>query len=315
MPRLGIIGTFVWDRIHAPEDAEGRRGEPHEDWGGIAYSLEAFAAARRDDWACLPIAKVGADAFEPIIQRVSSMDGVASLDGLISVPEQNNTVDLYYSDPSDRCERLQGGVPGWTWPELERHVSRCDALYVNFIAGWELDLATAQKMRAAFDGPVYCDIHSLLLGMTDTGVRVRRALDEWPEWSRCFDFIQGNEDEIRIVSGGIDNPAAAVTSLANAGSRAVFATLGANGAAWAAQSDEGAVEAGHVAATTEWSVSDPTGCGDVWGAACFASLLSGDAVGEAVARANRMSAAAASRSGTHDLAASISRESVGSEVS
>jgi sugar/nucleoside kinase (ribokinase family) len=315
MPRLGVIGTFVWDRIHSLENADGHRAEPFEDWGGIAYSLEAFAAARRDEWTCLPIAKVGADLFGPVVDRVSRIGGVDSVEGLVPVPEQNNRVDLYYSDPTDRCERLQGGVPGWNWQELEPQVSGCDALYVNFIAGWEIDLATAQELRGAFDGPIYCDIHSLLLGMSDTGVRVRRELEEWPEWSRCFDLIQGNEDEIRIVSGGIEDPEDAVRSLVKDGRRAVLSTLGADGAAWAARADGGEIEAGLVEPATGWRASDPTGCGDVWGAACFASFLSGAAVRDAAAFANRLSAAAAARSGTENLAADLSPQTVGNEAS
>ena len=31
MPRLGVVGTFVWDTIHGPDG-----GEPVNDWGGIA---------------------------------------------------------------------------------------------------------------------------------------------------------------------------------------------------------------------------------------------------------------------------------------
>ncbi|MBI4514068.1 MAG: hypothetical protein HY702_08155 [Gemmatimonadetes bacterium] len=35
---------------------------------------------------------------------------------------------------------------------------------------------------------------------------------------------------------------------------------------------------------------DPTGCGDVWGIACFVALLEGRSVEEAVTRANRAAA-------------------------
>ena len=37
MPRLGVVGTLVWDTIHGPDG-----GDPVEDWGGIAYSLAAW---------------------------------------------------------------------------------------------------------------------------------------------------------------------------------------------------------------------------------------------------------------------------------
>ena len=46
MKRLGILGTFVWDRIWTLADQEA--GRPFETWGGMAYSLAAAAAARAE---------------------------------------------------------------------------------------------------------------------------------------------------------------------------------------------------------------------------------------------------------------------------
>ena len=129
MACLGIVGTVVWDRIFpAPRSDAADPPPPLEDWGGITYSLESFEAARMGDWTFLPIVKVGGDVHDAVARRISAMPGVAGLDGLQRVEEQNNRVDLHYHDRGDRCERLTGGVPGWTWPELEPLVSRCDAL-------------------------------------------------------------------------------------------------------------------------------------------------------------------------------------------
>ena len=46
MPRLGVVGTMVWDTIYARDI--GREGPVHE-WGGIAYALAAADAALDDD--------------------------------------------------------------------------------------------------------------------------------------------------------------------------------------------------------------------------------------------------------------------------
>jgi len=313
--RLGILGTLVWDRIHPPPGLPGAGEEPYEDWGGITYSLEAFDAARSEGWTCLPIAKVGADVFGRAVERVSSLAGVSSVEALVEVPEHNNRVDLHYSDSADRCEHLWGGVPGWTWDELAPLIADCDALYVNFIAGWELDLPVAQRLRQEFDGPVFCDIHSLLLGTDRTGVRVRRELDEWPAWRACFDLVQGNRDEIRMVAGGIEDPLAGVRSLVSAGIGAAFSTLGPDGVAWAAPSDSpwlgspvdvvDAVTARVAGPLHAPSVADTTGCGDVWGATCFSSLLSGQLLPAAVELANRFGALTAGLRGTADLGVNL----------
>ncbi len=309
--RLGILGTMVWDRIHPPPGSPGAGGEPPEDWGGITYSIEAFDAARGDGWTCLPIAKVGADVFEKAVERISRLGGVGSVEALVEVPEQNNRVDLHYSDSSDRCEHLRGGVPGWTWNDLEPIIEDCDALYVNFIAGWELDLSVARRLREEFDGPLYCDIHSLLLGTDTTGVRVRRELDDWPAWRACFDLVQGNRDEIRIVTGGIEDPVAGVRSIVNSGVSVAFSTLGGDGVAWAAASDSRWLDSpsaigGEITVQVSGpadapTVIDTTGCGDVWGATCFTALLSGQMLPDAVETANRYGGLTAGFRGTAEL--------------
>lgn len=307
MPCLGLLGTFICDRIFPPPGAAGSAdGSPTEDWGGLAYSLAAFEVAREDDWSFLPVAKVGDDVYEDALTRVETYRGVRSLEGLQRVPGPNNRVDLHYHDDGDRCERLTGRVPGWSWDELAPLVAECDAIYVNFIAGWEIDLSTARSLRREFAGPIYCDIHSLLLGMDTSGVRVRRTLPEWPEWAECFDWLQGNETEVRIVSGESD-PLAGACALVERGAEAAFCTLGADGAVWAAADGVGRLEApspGQLEAIIGRPALpvDPTGCGDAWGATCVAGLLGGRPVVEAVRRANLFGAVAASHRGTAGLA-------------
>ena len=306
MPRLGIVGTLVLDRIHSPPDVPGAR-EPTEDWGGLVYSLEAFEAARDSDWTFLPIAKVGADVYAEAVGRIETLSGVAGLEGLRRVPGPNNRVDLHYHDAGDRCERLTGGVPGWVWPELEPLVAGCDALYVNFIAGWELDLPAARALRRGFGGPIHADIHSLLLGVDSSGVRVRRGLPDSDEWMACFDHVQGNEAEIAVVSGEAD-PRSAVARLVERGAAAAFCTLGREGAAWAVADGGSGVEAlEDDGAAGPAAAVDPTGCGDAWGAACVATLLAGRSVRTAVRRANRFGVVTAAHRGTTGLARALGR--------
>jgi sugar/nucleoside kinase (ribokinase family) len=309
MPCLGIVGTLVWDRIHPEPEPGGAAADVHEDWGGIVYSFEAFEAARPVGWTFLPIAKVGADLFDPAIGRVGAHAGACGLHGLRRVSEPNNRVDLHYHDRGERCEHLQGGVPGWTWEELEPLVAECDAVYVNFISGWELDLSAARHLRREFDGPIYGDLHSLLLGVDGSGVRVRQPLPEWERWVECFDWLQGNEDEVRVVSG-CSEPLDGARTIVAAGARGAFVTLGSRGAAWAtAQGEAGVVvqEALEARASAERPAVDPTGCGDVWGGTCVAELLAGRGEAEAVRRANAFAAAAAAHRGTAGLASVLSR--------
>jgi len=309
--RLGVVGTLVWDAIWARDAG---RSAPHEEWGGIAYALSAFDALRPDGWEVFPILKVGSDMSAKARRFLAGLGSAGSLDGVRTVQGRNNRVELRYRDGCRRTERLRGGVPGWRWDELEPLARSCDALYVNFIAGWEIDLAAAARLRDTFTGPLYCDVHSLLLGVGPGGLRVPRVPERWRDWFGCFDFVQVNEDELELLaseSGG--DPWRLTAEVVGERPRALFVTLGSRGAAWVAAEDaasrkEGgvrtrpAVRSGRVPVPEVVDDPDPTGCGDVWGMTCCASLITGAGVEEAARRANALAARNASLRGTSSLA-------------
>jgi hypothetical protein len=299
MRRLGVLGTLVLDTIHLPGPSEGADSDPLTDWGGIAYTLSALEAVAPDGWEVFPIVKVGSDLRERADDFFADLERVSSREGIVSVVEPNNRVDLYYGSGPRRCEKLTGGVPGWTWPELGPLADDCDAMIVNFIAGWELDLETARRLRAAHRGPLYADIHSLLLAVREDGIRVLQTLPEWAQWRACFDFLQMNEEELTALAGDSGDPEATARETVRSGPRALFVTRGATGASWYERSGTTGHEAPEAIAP---GFIDPTGCGDVWGAACAASLLDGSNSAEAARRGNRLAGAAVRHSGTGGLA-------------
>lgn len=312
MKRLGAIGTMVWDTIHARDPG---RSEPVEEWGGICYGLSAFEAAAPDGWELLPIVKVGANLRERANDYLRSLSRVGSLDGVLTVPQRNNEVEIFYANRSRRCETLRGGVPGWTWGELEPLARSCDALYVNFIAGWELDLPAAQQVRKNHRGPLYCDLHSIFLGVGPGGVREPRPLEAWREWLCCFDLVQVNEDELKLLAHAWGDPWQLAAEIVGGETKALFVTLAERGAAWVAEAGfdglipqaglppDGSAPAtsGFVAAPRVVAEPDPTGCGDVWGMTCFASLLGGASLHAAVERANELAARNAEHRGASRL--------------
>lgn len=309
MPRLGVVGTLVWDTIHGPDG-----DEAVEDWGGIAYALAAWDAVAPPGWSLVPIIKVGADLREAADQFLAGVGGVSSLDFVRTVPEANNRVSLFYHDRSRRCERLTGGVPGWSAAELEGAALSCDALYVNFISGWELDVASAEMIGSRFGGPSWCDVHSLILGIGDGGVREPRPLENRESWLGAFDLVQVNEDELDTLSRVEGGPTDRMHDLLADGPEAVFLTLGAQGARWLTRAgsrwsadDRETVGTSPVESVVPPEATDPTGCGDVWGVTCFASLLAGQGVPVSVRTANRLATATAARRGTKGLAETLSR--------
>ena len=118
MPRLGVLGTLVWDTIHARD--VGRR-EPVEEWGGIAYALAAFEAAAGENWSMFPIIKIGADLRSAADRFLATLTRIDSADGVRTVPEPNNRVELHYQDSARRCESalLRASLPRLSvWPSM-----------------------------------------------------------------------------------------------------------------------------------------------------------------------------------------------------
>jgi sugar/nucleoside kinase (ribokinase family) len=334
--RLGVVGTFVWDVIHGRDV----RTAPVEEWGGIAYALGALDAALPDDWEIVPVIKVGADLWPRALEYLRSLRRSASDASLVEVPYPNNRVELFYYSSERRSEVLHGGVPGWTWPGLAPVVAGLDALLVNFISGFEMDLETAQLLRQHYKGVIYADLHSLTLAVQPGGLRTQRPLPDVAAWCRCFDFVQVNEDELAMMAP--DPMALAATALAN-GVRCLSVTLGRRGAVYFAQPDydglaaaDGGVElaGGPARASARAAVVggvgggapgpvrtalvpaaevhardlDPTGCGDVWGATHFSRLLAGDSLESAIAAAHRAAARNVEHRGATGLASHLRGE-------
>lgn len=308
MPRLGVIGSLVWDEIHGRDPA----APPVEEWGGIAYSLAALDAALEPEWQIVPLIKVGRDLAPEADRFIRTLVRIAPGSRFVEVPERNNRVVLRYESAVRRCERMSGGVPPWTWPELGPMVADLDALYVNFISGFEMQLETAMLLRRGFAGPIYADLHSLFLGVDPQGMRFIRPLPTVAGWFACFDGIQLNEDELTQLG---PEPLAAAAAMAATGVSLLNVTLGPRGVQYLARAGFSWTDAARsrgtgdpVSRTATLSpppveTVDPTGCGDVFGATCVARLLAGDPPEEALAGANR----AASRNATFRGASGLAR--------
>lgn len=301
--RLGVIGTLVWDTIHA----RGGRREPVSEWGGIAYALGAASATLPDDWEVVPIVKVGRDLAERALRFLHGIPRVRTGPWIRVVAAPNNRVELHYHDAQRRTERLTGGVPPWKWTELEPLVGDCDAIYVNFISGFELELETARALRSGFGGPTYADLHSLFLDVGGEGVRIPRSLPSWREWLRCFDVVQMNDDEFDLLGRKGADPWKIAAEVVGPELKLVAVTLGPRGAAYVASpcfrpdprswpesrdrvGTTGPVRSGRVSTDGPEVEGDPTGSGDVWGATFFGRLLDGRGLEDGMAEANRKAA-------------------------
>jgi hypothetical protein len=312
--RIGVIGSFVWDVIYGRPP----RSLPVEEWGGITYALSGFDAALADDWEIVPVMKIGEDLAARARQFLGSLDHIADDASLMEVPVPNNRVELRYYSEERRSEILSGGVPAWNWlslkPVLES--ARLDALYINFLSGWELDLEITQLVRRHFSGPIYCDLHMLAWAVQPTGLRTLRPIPNVREWCACFDLLQVNEDEMTMLA---PDPMALAATALHAGVRCLVVTLAKRGAVYFAAPDFDCIDDVHRERPLGASVGpvrtalvptqpvsseigDPTGCGDVWGATYFSRLLAGDNLGDAILAAHHAAARNVGHRGATGLA-------------
>jgi hypothetical protein len=303
--RVGIVGSLVWDLIYGRDPL----APPTEEWGGIAYALAGLDASLTAEWEIVPLIKVGRDLSGQAQDFLRGLTRLVPGGRCVEVTAPNNRVVLHYQSTERRCERMAGGVPGWTWAELGPMVRDLDAIYLNFISGFELCLGTAQALRQGFPGPIYADLHSLFLGMQQDGIRVLRPLPDASSWFGCFDLVQLNEDEMQQLT---PDPLTLAAQALGAGVSLLTVTLGPRGVAYVAApgfdgladrrtggraegqlvptvrpSDRPTVRTALISAPHVETL-DPTGCGDVFGAAAFARLLAGDPVEAALGHAARL---------------------------
>lgn len=287
---------MVWDTIHGRDPAQAAVQE----WGGISYALAAIDATLPEDWEIVPLIKVGRDLAPQANRFLSGVRRTAHGARFIEVPEPNNRVTLRYESLERRCEQMAGGVPPWTWAELGPLVQDLDALYVNFISGFEMNLDTAQLLRRGFPRFMYADLHSLFLGKEPDGMRVPRALPHAPAWFGCFDVIQLNEDEMGQLGS---DPLAIAAAALGQGCTTLCVTLGARGAAYFTgtpiRTERIPAPAIHRAAFPQ--DTDPTGCGDVFGGTVAASLLGGTTLEEALRAGTQLGARNLSHRGATGL--------------
>jgi len=289
--RLGVIGSMVWDVIYGRDPAQ----PAVEEWGGIAYALAALDASLPDEWEIVPVIKVGRDLAGRADRFLKSLRRVTSSARFLEVPVPNNRVTVRYYEAERRCEQMTGGVPPWTWTELGPLVRDLDALYVNFLSGFEMDLPTAELLRRGFRRFIYGDLHSLFLGIAQDGMRFAQPLPESARWLACFDVVQVNEEEMEQLG---PDPMATAAQALGAGCTTFCVTLGARGAVYFTGTP---VRSARVPADLAAPEGDPTGCGDVFGATAAARLLANAPLEDALRDASRLAARNLSHRGATGL--------------
>jgi sugar/nucleoside kinase (ribokinase family) len=194
--RLAVAGGINWDRVRT------WRGEEMEGFGGIIYNTIAWAYLTRPGDKILPIAWVGEDRRQALLDLLAGYPQVDTA-GIHRHPDGTNEVKLTYETPAHRVETLTSRVPA-LGPEELMPARLANFLLVNMISGFDLTPDTLQKFAHAGPTPIYLDIQSMTLSVREEGTREACTVPDWREWCQVPRVLKGNEDEVLLFAG---NPA------------------------------------------------------------------------------------------------------------
>lgn len=251
-----VIGHSVLDHISSGENF---RFQP----GGIFYTALALSTLKKEDDVfdlCTGIEKDALVHFEPAFKHFS----VRHCPSVERIPRVHLTI---FAD-AERCERFENLDTKLEIPFSE--LNSYDAIFINMISGFDINLEDLIKIREVFKGIIYFDVHSLSRGLGSGMVRELRTIPGFINWAARLNIIQANENEVLTLSTKTDVQETA-EELLHAGLDTLIVTKGEKGA------DLYYLENGELQILFEpalkTDVINKVGCGDVFGAYYFYNFL------------------------------------------
>lgn len=289
--KIAIIGTFILDKIHTFD------GKIVESLGGISYTIAALANLLSETDEIYPVANVGIDVYDTIIQYLSEYKNVRL--NYINRENKNNTrVTLKYYNKESRDEYLVNRLSPIQSEQINR-LNKFDIILINFITGFELSLETCNKICQQSNSLIYMDYHSLCLGIDNEGKRFLRKPLDWKHWLTGIDILQLNEDEATILSDGKDKTILGF-ELLNSGINIVHITLGSNGSLlFYRNNNKSQLE--KIAPYHVDTVHDVTGCGDAFAGGFLVSYWHISNALIAAQNANRVAGFNCTLTGLHEI--------------
>lgn len=301
-----VIGHLCLDVIHRAS------GPATESYGGIYYSLVTLSGVLDTTDRVIPVFGVNKQDHQPLIEHLQRFPNI-DCSGIFKFDEPTNTVHLYYKSKEARTECSQHIAQPIAFERIRRHLP-VDGILVNMISGFDIELETLDHIRLAVRSrqiPIHFDVHSLTLGVNNEHERYRRPVDNWRRWAFMVDTVQLNEEEIlglqaRVEQSGAFSEEQVAGHLLTLSVKSVVVTRGAGGAT-IYRNDKKHVVRTDVSGTEVATVSDTTGCGDVFGAACFVHYLRTHDIIKAAEFANTIAAQRVGQVGSRHLHEQISK--------
>jgi sugar/nucleoside kinase (ribokinase family) len=287
-----VIGTINRDTIIFPD------GRKTESFGGILYNILSLSHLGREDARIHPVCNLGYDVYGRVISQLRNVHNV-ELGGIRQVESKNNHARLFIRREGEREETLRNRVPALTYAQIKPFL-KADVILVNFISGCDLSLKTLKKTRKETDALVFMDVHSLTLGVDQSGKRFFDAPKNWREWIKQADIVQMNLPELKELAQKNLKSGQEIREFGNyilsLGPEVLLVTLGKDGALMIHDNKVCRFKGRKVR-----KFKDATGCGDVFSAGFLVCYTKTKDLMKSVSFANRVAGAKCTVSGTEGM--------------
>ncbi|MBI1806399.1 MAG: carbohydrate kinase family protein [Ignavibacteria bacterium] len=285
---ITVIGHLCLDVIHHPD------GQDTQSYGGIFFAVATLANLLGVHDTVRPVFGVGKSEHDNLIDRLSVYPNLDTT-GIFKFNGPTNQVRLMYTTKEERVECSKNIAEPIPAKKIRPHIIGADMILVNMISGCDMTLETLDEIRMDVRDdhtPVYLDVHSLTLGINQDFTRYHRPVEAWRRWLFMLHAVQMNEEEAAILTAEhLDEQALAKHTLA-LNTKAMIITRGDRGCT-AFLDDHKHIRQVDVEGVDPQNAIDPTGCGDVFGAAYCAHYVKTKDIPSSVQFANSVAARSA----------------------
>jgi sugar/nucleoside kinase (ribokinase family) len=290
-----VIGHLCLDEIHHAD------GKITGSYGGIFFAVAALSLVLPPGDTVRPVFGVGKDDHAQFLEALSAYPNVDPA-GIFKMQAPTNRVSLRYNSGPERVEVSRDISEPIPLKKIQPALD-ADLVLVNMISGFDITLETLDEIRMRTrdrNVPVYFDLHSLTLGVRENSERFRRPVEAWRRWLFMLHTVQMNEPEASALTPEAYDEENLVKQTLALNTRALCITRGSAGCTVYVNEKKRIVRT-DVPGVPAPAAADPTGCGDVFGAAYCAHVLRSGDPAAAAGFANRVAAAKAEIPGSSRL--------------